>query len=168
MLVYNRVCWGGTKVITSNYSSKFWKRMQVVFFFFLQTYSHVLKHLSAGVDRRDLLSWQDRTDVFSCELLRGSAHPLLLAVPPQPHHGGQVLHCAVVHAARQMRELPLNILTFWGKKTKPGGKKLSGSVYVPVHLQSWCSCVRYWLSTAREVLSVKKVFASFVSVPWPG
>lgn len=83
------------------------------------------------MDRRDLLSRQDRTDVFSRELLRGSAHPLLLAVPPQPHHGRQVLHCAVVHAARQMRELPLNILTFWGKKNKPGGKKTKWQCLCP-------------------------------------
>lgn len=130
MLMHGRVCWGGTKVISLNYCSKCSNRGYKLYFF-LQTYSHVLKHLSAGVDRRDLLSWQDRTDVFSRELLRSSAHPLLLAVPPQPHHGGQVLHCVVVHAARQMRELPLNILTFWGKKTCKGGKKTEWQCICP-------------------------------------
>lgn len=72
------------------------------------TYSHAVKHLSAVVDRGDFLGRQNRTDVFTGELLHCRADSLLLAVPPQTHHGRQVLHCAVVHTASQVGELPLN------------------------------------------------------------
>lgn len=68
------------------------------------------------MNRGDLLSWENRTDVFDGELLHSWAHSLLSAVPPQSHHGRQVLHCAVVHTARQVRELPVKAVTFCSKE----------------------------------------------------
>lgn len=111
------------KWITGNYVSRLkviaWEiALKVISGILVGTYSHAVKHLRAVVDRGDLLGWQDRTDVLDGEPLHGGAHSLLLAVPPQPNHGGQVLHRAVVHAARQVGELPLKPLPFcfWGEK----------------------------------------------------
>ena len=93
------------------------------------------------MDRRDLLGREDRADVFNSELLRSGAHSLLLAVPPQPHHGRQVLHRAVVHAAGQVRELPLDTVTVCRRETQEGKSKRVPMSQAFTEVMEVCVCV---------------------------